>query len=344
MSEYLTPDERDELASAYLDGEASEEEIRRVENDAELLRLVEELGDLAEQVAAPQPAALQHLRAAQIQAALAAFDSDFAAANGPQDAESDHINGLAPATPTADTSLTQNDADNVIPFLRRRKLRSVETSRGMPRWLSAAAASLAVLGGVAFVTTRDEGADSDSATFAAESFEMNELESDGEHSISGADSQMASAEMAEATSADLSDESMADDMEQGTAFDEGAQELAEEEDTSANEESQGEQATPTTIVSASDSTSETGLPSEIPIEHFFPAGTTAVEIAESVNLDQSPITDSVCASVFESLVDGSVIVTHFAAINLDGRAAELLVLDTAELVLTELPSCLEVSP
>lgn len=349
MSEYLTPDERDELASAYLDGEASEAEIRRVENDAELLSIVEDLRDLAEHIAAPQPAAPHHLRLTHIQSALAAFDKDAATA-GPQGAKTEHNNGLAPAnpttTPTTDTSLTQNDAQNVVPFLRRRKLRSVETTGGMPRWLSAAAASLAILGGVAFVTSRDEGLDSYSADSAAESPEAVERQSDGEHSISGADSQMATAEMAEATSAEPNDEAMeegamADDTDQATLSDDGAAGFAEDEDASANEESQGEQATPTT--SDSDSPTETALPSEIPIEYFFPAGTTATEISEAVDLEQSVLAESVCASAFEASTNESVRVTHFAAINLDGRAAELLRLDSGELLLAELPSCLEVS-
>lgn len=49
----LTPEERDELASAYLDGEATAQERAMVEADADLLARVEHFRHAAEEVASP---------------------------------------------------------------------------------------------------------------------------------------------------------------------------------------------------------------------------------------------------------------------------------------------------
>ena len=53
MTNDLTPEERDELASAYLDGEATAEEQAMVEADSDLLARVEQLRHAAQEVASP---------------------------------------------------------------------------------------------------------------------------------------------------------------------------------------------------------------------------------------------------------------------------------------------------
>ena len=65
-------DQRDELASAYLDGEATAAERARVEADPELVRRVTELGVVRAALGAPGPSAGPETRDRAITAALAA--------------------------------------------------------------------------------------------------------------------------------------------------------------------------------------------------------------------------------------------------------------------------------
>jgi hypothetical protein len=65
-------DQRDELASAYLDGEATAAERARVEADPDLVRRVAELGVVRAALGAPGPSARAETRDRAITAALAA--------------------------------------------------------------------------------------------------------------------------------------------------------------------------------------------------------------------------------------------------------------------------------
>lgn len=65
-------DDYDELASAYLDGEATAEEIARVESDPELLAIVDEFRTIAQAVAAPISLPDERTRNAAIAAAVSA--------------------------------------------------------------------------------------------------------------------------------------------------------------------------------------------------------------------------------------------------------------------------------
>ncbi len=67
---HMTPEELDELASAYLDGEATAEEVALVENDPRLQELVEELRAVRDLVAAPVEAPSDEVRDQMIAQAL----------------------------------------------------------------------------------------------------------------------------------------------------------------------------------------------------------------------------------------------------------------------------------
>ena len=112
----MTDDERDELASAYLDGATTDEETALVEADPALLARVEELRRVRDLVAAAVPPPSAEAREAAIAAALAA-----ATGSTPEDA--------ADATPPA----------AVRPLPRR------QTGGTWVRVVAAAAAVLAVL-------------------------------------------------------------------------------------------------------------------------------------------------------------------------------------------------------
>lgn len=85
--------DRDELASAYLDGEAAPAEFERVEADVDLLRRVEVLGAVRERLAvdSPAPEAVE----AHIAAALAAFGEPPQAATASSVAEDAPVSDLA---------------------------------------------------------------------------------------------------------------------------------------------------------------------------------------------------------------------------------------------------------
>ena len=116
-----------ELASAYLDGEATADERARVEADPELLAEVARLRHIGDAVAATSPASPAH-RDAAIAAALSVFDE------------------LRVGGPTAPT---------VVPIASRRH------ARWMQALTAAAAIAVLVLGG--FVIANRGGDDDDSA-------------------------------------------------------------------------------------------------------------------------------------------------------------------------------------
>ncbi len=74
MTEPLTPNERDELASAYLDGELNQDGIALVEGDPDLLNLVADHRDVQSKVASPSAEPSAAVRAKQLASALAAYD------------------------------------------------------------------------------------------------------------------------------------------------------------------------------------------------------------------------------------------------------------------------------
>lgn len=114
-------DELDELASAYLDGEATDAEVARVENDAELMARVEQMRAVSEAVGRPATPANLRVKNAAIQAALGATNLGNAAVDRKA---ADDVTGKAPAQPTSPIS-SLDDAREQRGFLNSERLRSI---------------------------------------------------------------------------------------------------------------------------------------------------------------------------------------------------------------------------
>jgi hypothetical protein len=123
------------LASAYLDGDVSADERARVEADAELLELVEQLRQVRAVIADAGTPAIS-VREAHLAAALSAWDRlpDVERSGVLRDATPRGIDSATAAAAASITSATSRRGDR----------RSVRSNRWM---LAAAAALLAVLGG-----------------------------------------------------------------------------------------------------------------------------------------------------------------------------------------------------
>jgi hypothetical protein len=170
-------EELDELASSYVDGEASPEERARVEADTNLLDLVEEFRALR-LASLPRVEPSAALRNLHISAALAQFDSDRAgqssgtAAMPSQDVSlpaslANDDGGVANPDDSGSTSVsttsTSEIADNVVSFEKA-------TRRRAPRWLANAAATAVLVGGVGFALAQLSTNDSnDSVDIASNS-------------------------------------------------------------------------------------------------------------------------------------------------------------------------------
>lgn len=169
----MTEDELDLLASAYLDGEATSEEVAMVERDPELLARFETRveamravsGNLGS-VAGPPPA----LKEEHLAAAMAAFDAGAATAATDADvAETDADADIAAAS-------AANEADNVLDLTARAQAREAADRMnrarpikvgGLPSWMPAAAVFVLISGGlIALISTSGGGGDDafDSAT------------------------------------------------------------------------------------------------------------------------------------------------------------------------------------
>lgn len=239
-------EEFDDLASAYVDGEATAEEIARVESDPELLALVEEFRLLTTSTSAlPKPDSAQ--RESHIAAALAAFDAETAGRE------------TAAASPTV-TSLTE----------RRAK-------KGVPGWMLNAAAVLVVVGGVGFAITQLPDSGDETATEAVDAEAM--ADEAGDISSAAPNAAAGSAESTAALQAggvdeDAADAAMADADDAGVAMEEEAMEDEEamEEDTASDESTDeaGESPTTTTVRTA-----------RYPVD--FAGTETASEVLEVIN-------------------------------------------------------------
>ena len=149
MTNDLTPEERDELASAYLDGEATAEEQAMVEADSDLLARVEQLRHAAQEVASP---ATEAGREEIIAEAMKAFKPE--PAKQPEK--------LASRQPRI---WRKKSRSGVLLELRER-LRN----RRLAPILGAAAALAVVFLAITFfaLTNEDTGDDSDAASFATD--------------------------------------------------------------------------------------------------------------------------------------------------------------------------------
>lgn len=245
-------EELDELASAYVDGEASAEEIARVEGDPELLSLVEEFRALRQpsEVGDIDPAR----REQHISAALAAFDE----VHGSQPSQLAIAQTDSQTNAGADDRLSERAAAS--PDSATTNVASLDQHRSRrrpPAWLLNAAAAVVVVGGVGFALTQLP--DSSGGDDAAQVFDETELEAEAADlsSASGAAeetdamaddaSDAASSGAANEALTTLADEaggaeeeagdSMEDDAEASPAEDSAADDLAPEDSAAEAEDS-----------------------------------------------------------------------------------------------------------
>ena len=151
MTNDLTPEERDELASAYLDGEVTAQERAMVEADPDLLARVERFRHAAEEVASP---ATEAGREEIIAEAMKAFKPEAESAAQPEKLTSRHLRSR------------QREARSGFLLELRERLRN----RRLAPILGAAAALAVVFLAITFfaLTNEDTGEDSDAASFATD--------------------------------------------------------------------------------------------------------------------------------------------------------------------------------
>ncbi len=166
----MTEEERDQLASVYLDGEATSQEVALVERDSDLQLRVQKLQSVSARLGSSITIS-PSLKEQHLAAALAQFDPAQSLGDAGTTADS-----FGPATSTepenSEVAATEGE-DNIIDLASRR-FESAPTlsdepmttvkSRSMPQWLSAAAVTLCVLGGGVWLASQ-MGSSSDETSF-----------------------------------------------------------------------------------------------------------------------------------------------------------------------------------
>ncbi len=150
MTDFHPPSEQEDddlLASLYLDGEATDDQIALIESSPRLLSLVAEFRSIADAVG-ELPSFSEELQAAQMRSAVDLFMAARL------------IDGPEVAAPIDETANVRSLAD------RRANRR---TTARLPAWLSAAAATVVLIGGVGFALSQRSSSTSDDTDAAASS-------------------------------------------------------------------------------------------------------------------------------------------------------------------------------
>lgn len=158
----MTDDELDLIASAYVDGEATPEEVALVERDPALQARVEEFRSLSGGLAdttTPPPA----LKQAHLAAALSEFEALQTGAPS-QTVEMDAPGDSVAAESQVDDSVVTDFRERAA--ARRERPRRPE--RSLPSWLPAAAAFLVLGGGAIWAVNQAGGGDDDAETASVE--------------------------------------------------------------------------------------------------------------------------------------------------------------------------------
>lgn len=292
----MTEDELDLIASAYLDGEATPEEVALVERDPELAARVEELRGISRAVSTPVQPPAPSMVEQQLSAALAELDAPIS------------------SVPTIETEGSE------IVDLRERASRprkagsrrtTERTSRrtSMPTWLPAAAAVILLGGGVIWLAnqTGSDSLDTASDAIGAEETEAGSADFDdasgGDDAEGSADATVARAAEAEAVMDEAGDAS-ADDAAAAPA-DGGSDESAEED-------------------SEPSTTTTGGFFGNEPVQEFAEVPEPET-IMRELPAPRTDLESSVCAFSVE-LPAGSEL-AGFLPIAIDGQPAEVIVTD-----------------
>lgn len=298
------PSDDDLLASLYLDGEATAEERALVEGRPELMARVREFEQVAAELSDVSPP--PDLARVQISAALDLFDQQQATTSG----SLDRVQPAAASTGEATVSS--------LASRRERK-----AARGIPTWLSAAAALALVVGGIGFVASRS-GDSTDEATGAMDAAET--ISSSGadrateatEESADGAAESMMQAEVAEDEA--MEDDAMEEDAMASDAMEDEAMEDSDTEDRDAEADDAGD--SEATEAEEAGDASPPAEPSPVPLADFD--ATVAADYLPFIDPAlQLPISESPCAG--SPLLDDLVEFDFFIPVVFEEQLASLLV-------------------
>ncbi len=316
----MTDDELDLLASAYLDGEATSEEVDMVERDPEAMARVEALRSISEQVAAPVTGPSAEVKEQHLAAALSAFTMEEAPGAESSDA--------APA-PVID--MTQRAGRPRSSTRSTTRETAASQGRTMPRWLPAAAALLLFGGAGAIIASQGIGGDDDATETA--SFDTDASDESAEE-----------ADFDESTETQAAESGMADDageaMEMGTEADTEGEARADE----AMDEEEAMEDAAESAPAAEDS--EGGFFPEEPVLSF-----ASVPDPNQILRDQEPelrqdISQTQCGDFAGPLTDGFVL--GYLPVEVAGEPAEYFVLvrenDTQSAVILAVDGCQPIIP
>ncbi len=356
----MTEDELDLLASAYLDGEATSEEVALVERDPELQARVEELRAVSEQLSVTTPPSAQ-LKEQHLAAALAAFS---VAGDGAVDETEDTIvmsDFQGPDTevmtpPVVDISDRAASADVIDLTGRSREPKHTgpgatgQPSRSVPSWLPVAAALLLLGGGGAWLLSQ-AGQGDDVAETVADSFEesaeeVTETEAEDTASAEALRSQDdAAAESAPAGADESSiaeeDDAMEDDAmeEEEEAEDEEA--VEEEEDASAADDGAGDT---DQAAEAGEESGEGGFFPEEPVLFFDSPPTVEEALVDAIDARED-LSLSACVESLQGLTELEPV--RYLPVSVAGEPAELFVLlntDGSETAIVVDIGCTQLTP
>ena len=239
----MTDEELDLLASSYLDGEATPDEVAMIERDPSLLARVETLRSAQAALRAPM-AVPADVREQQLAAALSLFDGSGAA---------DRRTHLAAVeTPPVEIDWSQGgeptSAEPVIDLRSQREARARERDRW--QWASAAAAAAVLLvGGVFLAGQLGSESDFEAAINAADESEATDSADESADNATalaepaaGDDAATESADADTAGRAAMESEAMAPDAEEDFAADEAGEATADAAEEAADDAADGETA------------------------------------------------------------------------------------------------------
>lgn len=304
----MTEEELDNLASTYLDGEASAEEVALVEGDPALLTRVEEFRSLALLTAAevlPDP----QLRERQLAAALSAFSTS---------GDGETSSPTESPAPVIDLTERRKSAPTVASRQQHNRQQSpdeLRKRRTMPAWLAPAAGLLVLLAGggwllsnstssndteTAALEITDDTAD-DAVEEAGETAgSMDESAEDGDDAALRA----SSAEMVEEESVDYD----ADDQD---AMSEAMEDDAEESDAAAEDTGSQRPLLP--------AYTEYG-----PGGVFDPTGLTSTDLVDDESIPWGDPAQARCQVTADDL---GYILLGYLPVDVDQRPSELLLFD-----------------
>ncbi len=301
----------DELASAFVDGEATADEIILIENDPTSAERIAQFNTVTSAVSAPITPPPAAIRAAHLAAAMAEFEENKSI---------DLTTSASPATAGSSAEPASNKpAEPVIDLTAARESRAASPAKAerSNRWLMSAAAALLVVGGIGFASSRLGG--SDDADIAADFAGADDA---GDEETSASNAEGATEALQAEAMGESDDEAMEDDaMEEESAMEESAGSGAMEDEEAMEE---GEESAD--VAAADADTEESSDPNrssvfvEAPLVAAFEATTINELFEQATLLEPLPLEESLCAADL-AIVDGYWVPVE----SIDGEIGELIV-------------------